>query len=41
MREADMDEIADIFYLTLKDFEANKTECMQRVAQLLSRFPLY
>ncbi|MDF2877860.1 MAG: serine hydroxymethyltransferase [Clostridia bacterium] len=41
MNEADMDEIADIIYLTLKDFEANKEQCAQRVAQLLNQYPLY
>ncbi len=41
MKEADMDEVADIIYLTLKDFEANKEECAQRVTQLLSKYPLY
>ena len=41
MKEADMDEIADLIYLTLKDFEANKEECAKRVAQLLNQYPLY
>ncbi|MDF2612998.1 MAG: Glycine hydroxymethyltransferase [Clostridia bacterium] len=41
MNEADMDEVADIIYLTLKDFEANKEECAKRVAQLLNKYPLY
>ncbi len=41
MKEADMKEIAEIIYLTLKDFEANKEECAQRVAALLNQYPLY
>jgi len=41
MNEADMDEVADIIYLTLKDFEANKEECATRVTQLLNKYPLY
>lgn len=41
MNETDMDEIADIIYLTLKDFEANKEQCAQRVAKLLNQYPLY
>lgn len=41
MKEADMDEIADIIYLALKDFEENKEKCAQRVAALLSQYPLY
>ena len=41
MKEADMDEIADLIYLTLKDFNANKEECTKRVADLLKKYPLY
>lgn len=41
MNEADMDEVADIIYLTLKDFETNKEECAKRVTQLLNKYPLY
>ncbi|ADZ82996.1 serine hydroxymethyltransferase [Cellulosilyticum lentocellum] len=41
MKEADMKEIAEIIYLTLKDFEVNKEECAQRVAALLNQYPLY
>ncbi len=41
MKEADMEEIAEIIYLALKDFEANKEECAQRVAALLNQYPLY
>ena len=41
LKEADMVEIAEIIYLTLKDFEANKEECAQRVSALLNKYPLY
>lgn len=41
LKEADMDEIADIIYLTLKDFEANKEQCAARVKALLDKYPLY
>ena len=41
MKEADMEEIAEIIYLALSDFEANKTQCAQRVQTLLSKYPLY
>lgn len=41
MKEADMEEIADIIYLTLKDFEGNKAQCAERVAVLLNKYPLY
>ncbi len=41
LKEADMDEIADIIYLTLKDFEANKEQCAARVTALLNKYPLY
>lgn len=41
MKEADMEEIADIIYDALKDFEGNKAECAQRVKSLLDRYPLY
>ena len=41
LKEADMVEIAEIIYLTFKDFEANKEECAQRVSTLLNKYPLY
>ena len=41
LKESDMVEIAEIIYLTLKDFEANKEECAQRVSTLLNKYPLY
>lgn len=41
MKEKDMEEIAQIIYITLKDFEANKVEAAERVAKLLSKYPLY
>ena len=41
MKEKDMEEIADIIYCALKDFESNKVECAQRVKKLLDKYPLY
>ncbi|MBP3888535.1 MAG: serine hydroxymethyltransferase [Cellulosilyticum sp.] len=41
MKEADMEEIAEIIKLTLSDFEANKAECATRVKALLDKYPLY
>lgn len=41
MNETDMDEIADIIYLALNDFEGNNSECRERVANLLAKYPLY
>ena len=41
MKEADMEEIAEIIYLALSDFEANKVQCAQRVQTLLAKYPLY
>ena len=41
MNEADMDEIADIMVLALRDFEGNKAICKQRVYELLKQYPLY
>lgn len=41
MKECDMEEIAEIIYLTLKDFEGNKEECAIRVEKLLANYPLY
>ena len=41
MDEAAMDEIAELIYLTLKDFEANKETVKAGVASLVKRFPLY
>lgn len=41
MNEADMDEIAQIIYMTLSDFENNQEECRERVANLLAKYPLY
>ncbi len=41
MKEADMDEIAEIIFKTLSNFEANKEECTKRVADLLAKYPLY
>ena len=41
MKEADMEEIAEIIYLALSDFEANKVQCAQRAQTLLAKYPLY
>ena len=41
MKEADMEEIAEIIYLALSDFEAHKAQCTQRVQTLLAKYPLY
>lgn len=41
MTENDMMEIADIIALVIKDFEGNKAEAGERVAKLVSKYPLY
>ncbi|MFR1519137.1 MAG: serine hydroxymethyltransferase [Clostridia bacterium] len=41
MDEAAMDEIAELIYLTLKDFAANREQVVAGVADLVKRFPLY
>ena len=41
MKEMDMEEIADIIYFALKDFEVNKDKCSQIVKNLLDKYPLY
>jgi len=41
MVEKDMEAIADIIYITLKDFEANKEEAVKKVGELLAKYPLY
>lgn len=41
MDEPAMDEIAELIYLTLKDFAANKERVLAGVKTLLDRFPLY
>ena len=38
---ADMDEIADLIVLALRDFDASKESIVKRVAALLDRYPLY
>jgi len=40
-KEEDMEEIADIIAMTLKDFEANKEEAKRRVKALTDKYPLY
>ncbi len=41
MVEKDMEIIAEIIYLGLKDFDNNKDKCEKMVAELLSNYPLY
>lgn len=41
MKEADMETIAEIIFLALKDFDANKATCEKMVADLLAKYPLY
>ena len=41
MKEADMEEIAKLIYMTLKDFDAKKNEIDARVAALCAKYPLY
>ncbi len=41
MVEKDMVEIADIISLVIKDFDKNKGEAKERVAKLVSKYPLY
>ena len=36
-----MEEIAEIIYLALSDFEKNQEECAKRVKTLLDKYPLY
>lgn len=41
MTEADMDEIAELISLTLKDFSGSAEHIRSRVAEICSRYPLY
>ncbi|HHX62006.1 MAG TPA: serine hydroxymethyltransferase [Epulopiscium sp.] len=41
MVEEDMETIAEIIYMSLKDFEANKEEAAAKVDGLLGKYPLY
>ena len=41
MNEEDMKEVADLIYLTLSDFEANKEAVKARVAALCAKYPIY
>lgn len=41
MKEADMEEIAKLIYMTLTDFDAKKAEINERVAALCAKYPLY
>ncbi|MCL2235655.1 MAG: serine hydroxymethyltransferase [Defluviitaleaceae bacterium] len=39
MDEGDMDEIADIISITIKDYDKNKDEAAARVAKLMAKYP--
>ena len=41
MVEADMEEIADMIYLTITDFDNKKDEIKERVKALCAKYPLY
>lgn len=41
MKEEDMDQIAEIIFLTLKDFDTNQECCKEKVSSLLAKYPLY
>ena len=41
MKEEDMKEIAEVIFLALDNFEANKAACVTRVQALLAKYPLY
>lgn len=41
MVEKDMETIADIIYLALSDFEANKDKARSMVKELVAKYPLY
>ena len=41
MKEDDMEEIAEIIEMTLKDFENKKEEAKERVTALTNKYPLY
>jgi glycine hydroxymethyltransferase len=40
-KEAEMEEVAELIYLAIKDFEGNKDAIKARVAALCEKFPLY
>ena len=40
-KEADMEEIAELIYLAITDFEARKAELARRVTDLCEKYPLY
>ena len=41
LKEADMDQIAEIIRLVLTDFEGNKDRAKQMTAEITARYPLY
>ena len=40
-KEEDLEEVAKIIAMTLKDFDANREEAVKRVAALCKKYPLY
>ena len=40
-KEAEMEEVAELIYMAIKDFEGNKDAIKARVAALCKRFPIY
>ena len=40
-KEEDLEEVAKIIAMTLKDFDANREEAIKRVAALCKKYPLY
>ena len=41
LKEADMDQIAEIIRLVLTDFEGNKAKAKQMTAEITAKYPLY
>ena len=41
LKEADMDQIAEIIRLVLTDFESNKAKAKQMTAEITAKYPLY
>ena len=41
LKEADMDQIAEIIWLVLTDFEGNKARARQMTAEITAKYPLY
>ena len=41
MKEEDMEVIAEVIYLTIKDFDGNKEKVREMVKELVGKYPLY